>query len=118
MWDWMVRGSARCRCSGCPPDQTPRQIRKRSKRARGVAFTTAATKREQNNGHNGVNPMTTEEAMALIEGAVDYCTHRSKLLIHAQRSADASAIDHEFEEWLNPRGGVLPLMPCPKPEGS
>lgn len=52
--------------------------------------------------------MTTEEAMALIEGAVDYCTHRSKLLIHAQRSADASAIDHEFEEWLNPRGGSCP----------
>ena len=62
--------------------------------------------------------MTTEEAMALIEGALDYCKHRQKLLTNADRDGDAQAIDREFEEWLNPKGGILPLMPCPKPEGA
>lgn len=63
-------------------------------------------------------PMTTEEAMALIEGALDYCRQRQKLLTSDDRNADALAIDHEFKEWINPQGGILPLMPCPKPEGA
>lgn len=63
-------------------------------------------------------PMTTEDAMALIEGALDYCRQRQKVLTGSDRDADAQAIDHEFQEWLNPQGGILPLMPCPKPEGS
>ena len=62
--------------------------------------------------------MTTEEAMALIEGALDYCKQRQKLLTNADRDGDAQAIDREFEEWLNPKGGILPLMTCPKPEGA
>ena len=69
------------------------------------------------NGYGRLS-MTTDEAIALIEGAVDYCRQRQKLLNNDDRNADARAIDHEFEEWLNPRGGVLPLMPCPKREGS
>ena len=60
--------------------------------------------------------MTSEEAMALIEAAIDYCKQRRKLLTNADRDGDALAIDHEFEEWLHPQGGVLPLMPCPRPE--
>lgn len=56
--------------------------------------------------------------MALIEGALDYCKQRQKLLTNADRDGDAQAIDREFEEWLNPQGGILPLMPCPKPEGA
>lgn len=116
----MVRASARCRCSGSPPERSDhqRQICKPSKRPKAVALATAIPSKTGKDARKAVFPMTTEEAMALIEGAVDYCTHRSKVLSHAQRNADASAIDHEFEEWLNPRGGVLPLMPCPKPEGS
>ena len=116
----MVRASARWRCSGYPPERSHHQwqIREPSKSPSPVALATAIATKTGKDAIKAVFPMTTEEAMALIEGAVDYCTHRSKVLSHAQRNADASAIDHEFEEWLNPRGGVLPLMPCPKPEGS
>ena len=56
--------------------------------------------------------------MALIEGALDYCRQRQKVLTSGDRDADALAIDHEFKEWLKPQGGILPLMPCPKPESS
>jgi len=61
--------------------------------------------------------MTTEQAIELIGAAVDYSRHRSKLLNSGERQADAEAIKEEFEEWLNPRGDTLPLMPCPLPEG-
>ncbi|MGC6482238.1 MAG: hypothetical protein ACON4T_01510 [Synechococcus sp.] len=56
--------------------------------------------------------------MTLIEGALDYCRQRQKVLTSRARDDDAQAIDHEFQEWLNPQGGILPLMPCPRPESS
>ena len=62
-------------------------------------------------------PMTTEQAIELIEGALDYSRQRTKLLGSWERQGDAEAIQQEFDEWLNPRGDALPLMPCPLPDG-
>lgn len=61
--------------------------------------------------------MTTEQAIELIEGAVDYSRQRSRVLKSRDRLADAEAVHQEFEEWLHPKGETLPLMPCPFPEG-
>jgi len=60
--------------------------------------------------------MTSEQAIALIGSAVDYSQQRSKLLASKERVSDAEAIRSEFDEWLNPTGDSLPLMPCPRPE--
>ena len=60
--------------------------------------------------------MTSEQAVALIDAAVDYSRQRCKLLSSMQRQSDANAIRREFDEWLNPTGDCLPLMPCPRPE--
>ena len=59
--------------------------------------------------------MTSEQAIALIGAAVDYSRQRCKLLQTSDRRVDADAINREFEEWLNPQGDDLPLMPCPLP---
>ena len=93
-------------------------IRKCSKNRALVAVGTANMAQLLEHGFICTLPMTTEEAMALIEGALDYCRQRQKVLTSGDRDADALAIDHEFKEWLNPQGGILPLMPCPKPESS
>ena len=93
-------------------------IRKCSKNRALVAVGTANMAQPLKHGLTCTLPMTTEEAMALIEGALDYCRQRQKVLTSGDRDADALAIDHEFKEWLNPQGGILPLMPCPKPESS
>ena len=93
-------------------------IRKCSKNRALVAVGTAKMTGPFKHGFTCTLPMTTEEAMALIEGALDYCRQRQKVLTNGDRDADALAIDHEFKEWLNPQGGILPLMPCPKPESS
>ena len=93
-------------------------IRKCSKNQALVAVGTANMAQPLEHGFICTLPMTTEEAMALIEGALDYCRQRQKVLTSGDRDADALAIDHEFKEWLNPQGGILPLMPCPKPESS
>ena len=61
--------------------------------------------------------MTTEQAIELIEGAVGYSLQRSRMLTSREQLADAEAIQQEFEEWLHPQEGPLPLMPCPLPEG-
>jgi len=60
--------------------------------------------------------MTSEQAIALIGSAVDYSQQRSKLLASRERLSDAEAIRREFDEWLNPTGDSLPLMPCPRPQ--
>ena len=60
--------------------------------------------------------MTSEQAIELIGAAVDYSRQRSKLLNSMERTSEAEAIRREFEEWLNPSGECLPLMPCPRPE--
>lgn len=62
--------------------------------------------------------MTSEQAIELIGSAVDYSKQRSKLLASRERVSDAEAIRSEFEEWINPIGDCLPLMPCPRPEAN
>ena len=62
--------------------------------------------------------MTSEQAIELIGAAVDYSRQRSKLLNSMERTSEAEAIRREFEEWLNPSGDCLPLMPCPRPDKS
>lgn len=62
------------------------------------------------------NGMTSEQAIELIGAAVDYSRQRSKLLNSMERTSEAEAVRREFDEWLNPSGDCLPLMPCPRPD--
>jgi len=80
-----------------------------------VAIATPKTELDVNHACRSSHAMTSEQAIALIGAAVDYSRQRCKLLQTNDRRVDADAINREFEEWLNPKGDDLPLMPCPLP---
>lgn len=84
-----------------------------------VTFATTKPEWPANHAVNkSIHLMTSEQAIELIGAAVDYSRQRSKLLNSMERTSEAEAIRREFEEWLNPSGDCLPLMPCPRPDQS
>ena len=80
-----------------------------------VAIATSKPEPDVNHAPNRMHPMTREQAIALIGAAVDYSRQRCRVLHSRDRRFDADAVRREFEEWLNPQGDDLPLMPCPLP---
>ena len=81
-----------------------------------VAVATSKPEPDVNHVSNSMHPMTREQAIALIGDAVDYSRQRCRVLHSTDRRFDADAVRSEFEEWLNPSGDCLPLMPCPLPK--
>ena len=86
--------------------------------SRTVAIATSKPGLDVNHASNSSHPMTQEQAIELIGAAVDYSRQRCRVLNSTERRGDADAVHSEFEEWLNPSGDCLPLMPCPLPEDS
>ncbi len=81
-----------------------------------VAIATTKAGLDVNHASNCRHPMTKDQAIALIGAAVDYSRQRCRVLHSTERRVDADAVRSEFEEWLNPSGDCLPMMPCPLPE--
>lgn len=83
---------------------------------RSVAIATPEPEPDVNHESISTSLMTREQAIALIGAAVDYSRQRCRVLHSTDRRVDAEAIHSEFQEWLNPSGDCLPLMPCPLPD--
>ena len=57
--------------------------------------------------------MTSDQAASLVSLALDYTTHRTKLLRSQQRDEDADAISPEFQEWQLAQRHNLNVQICP-----
>ena len=58
--------------------------------------------------------MTTQQAVELIESALEHCRQQNQVLKTAHRYGDSKALMEEFHEWMLPTGENIELMICPE----